>query len=633
MCGIAGIVHHDRGRPVAPRLLRAMCDVLAHRGPDDFGQHLDGHVGIGMRRLSIIDLQSGRQPIANEDGTVQVVFNGEIYNYRALRQELIARGHRLRTTGDTEVIAHLYEEQGEGCVERLRGMFAFAVWDARDETLMLARDRMGIKPLYYAEVPAGLVFASELKGLLAHPEVGRDVDPQAVAEYFRYSYVPGDLCVLDGVRKLPAAHVLTFREGRLRVARYWRVQPEPDHSRPEAAWNRELGERLGEAVESHLVSDVPVGAFLSGGLDSGAMVALMARASTGPIRTFTVGFATPTGTFDEREPARAVARRYATRHHECLLEADVTAVLPRIVRAFDEPFADSSAVPNFLVCRETARHVKVALSGLGADELFGGYERYAGLELGERYRRLPRLARRALSAVVGGFTRGATSSQLGDRLRRFVGAAEMTAPERYRSFINVFSKVPEVLRSDVREEIGGKGSEYDRVVDGLSVETALDLALFADLSLYLPDDLLTLTDRISMAHSLEVRVPFLDHELVEFVARMPARLKVRGLRKKVLFRRVIEPLLPSGHLRRPKQGFSVPMAEWLRGTLRPLVSDLVTSRACRESPWLDHVRVGRLVDEHLAGRANHEVRVWAIVCFLEWQRQYAGAPATAMVAA
>ena len=499
-------------------------------------------------------------------------------------------------------------------------MFAFALWDERRQTLLLARDRVGIKPLYYAATPEGLVFASELKAVLRHPGVSRDIDAQALAEYFAFLSVPGSRSILTGVRKLLPGHVLTYRAGQERVRRYWHVQPQPDEDVSQREWVDRLRERLSSAVESHLVADVPVGAFLSGGLDSGAMVALMARASATPIRTFTVGFSTDAGSFDERAPARDVARRYATRHEEFLLSPDIAELFPKIVWALDEPMADSSAIPTWLVCQETARHVKVALSGLGGDELFGGYERYVGLHIGERFRGLPRVLRQALRLGAGVLTPN-RSSRSGDRMTRFLAVAELPAAERYRGFVTAFGVPDEVLSPDVCAALGRSRSRFDDVVGELKVQSAVDWGLFTDLYTYLPDDLLTLTDRISMAHSLEVRVPFLDHELIEFAARIPARLKVNGFRKKILFRQAIRSWVPEDHLRRRKQGFSVPLDTWLRGPLRSMLADLVSSRHVRESSWLNGAAVRRLVDEHLDGRVTHEVRLWAILCFLEWERQ------------
>ncbi len=622
MCGIAGIIHTDRSHPVSSDTVVAMCDALIHRGPDDSGHYIDGHVGIGMRRLSIIDLQTGKQPISNEDKTIWVVFNGEIYNYRQLRNELEAHGHRFRTTSDTEVIVHLYEELDEACARRLRGMFAFAIWDRRRQALLLARDRLGIKPLYYAQLPQALIFASELKALLTHPAVPRELEPDALAEYFTHLCVPGHLSIFKAIRKLPPAHTLAYTHSdQVRLTRYWHVQPDPDYQRARGDWIQQVRAHLREAVESHLVADVPVGAFLSGGLDSGAMVALMASASAHPVRTFTVGFSAGVGRFDERILARAIATRYSTVHQECLVNADVADLLPRIVRAFDEPFADSSAIPNWLICQETARHVKVALSGLGGDELFGGYERYVGLVMGEGYRRLPRIVRQVVSPLLRHFPGGNGSSSLPDRVNRFAAAAELPAAERYRAFIAAFRDVRDILHPDLHAVLAHQTSRYDQVMGQLVSRHTLDIGLFADLYIYLPDDLLTLTDRISMAHSLEVRVPFLDHELVELLARMPAPFKVHGFQKKALFRRAIAPWLPSAHLSQRKQGFSVPMNVWLKKPLKCMLLDLLEQQ--KQSPWLNHATARQLVAEHLGGVRNHEVRLWAILCFLEWERQLA----------
>jgi asparagine synthase (glutamine-hydrolysing) len=626
MCGIAGIVHADYQHSVSQESIKAMCDRLVHRGPDHFGHYVQGQVGLGMRRLSIIDLETGEQPITNEDGTVWIVFNGEIYNYRSLRKDLEVKGHRFCTTSDTEVIVHLYEDMGQDCVQRLRGMFAFAIWDAKQRALMLARDRLGIKPLYYAETPDGLIFGSELKALLTHPAVPREISPEAMFEYFTHLCVPGDLSIFQSIRKLPPAHVLTYSCGYRSLTRYWHIQPIPDYRPTEEEWIEELRSRLRDAVESHLVADVPVGAFLSGGLDSGTMVALMAQASQEPVRTFTVGFAADAGGFDERVAARTVAERYGTDHRECLLEADVT-LLPQIVSAFDEPFADSSAIPNWLVCQETARHVKVALSGLGADELFGGYERYVGLQLGEAYHQIPRLLRLAIANVISRLPAGDGISYRNDRLKRFVAAGELSLEDCYRSFITAFNDARTILHPDVSASLANTPHRYDQVIRDLTVHDALDLGLFTDLYLYLPDDLLPLSDRVSMAHSLEVRVPFLDHELVEFTARIPARLKVHGLQKKFIFRKAIAPWVPREHFTRPKQGFSVPIAAWLRGSLRPMLCDLVEGQAWRTSPWLNQNAIQQMINEHLVGTHNHESRLWAILCFREWERQSKAVPA------
>lgn len=622
MCGIAGMVHNDPGRPVSPETVQRMCDRIVHRGPDDYGRYIQGPVGMGMRRLSIIDLAGGKQPIPNEDRTVWVILNGEIYNYKELKRQLEAKGHRFATASDTEVIVHLYEEYGPDCVTKLRGMFGFALWDIRQQALMLARDRVGIKPLYYAELPTGLAFASELKSLLTLPEIPREVSSQAVAEYVAHLCVPGELSIFQAVNKLLPAHRLLYRHGRVSIDCYWHVETQPDFAKPEGEWIEEVSEQLRDAVESHMVADVSVGAFLSGGLDSGSLVALMAKASRDPVRTFTVGLSTEVGDFDERAAARVIAAKYRTKHEECLLAAEVGSLLPSIVASFDEPFADSSAIPNWLVCRETVRHVKVALSGLGGDELFGGYERYVGLQMGEWFRRVPAQFRSALVALARLLASGDGSSPTIDRVKRFLAAGELPLVERYFSFIVAFANAAEILHPDVLRLVGRGARRYEEIIHGLKIQEPLDVALTSDLNLYLPDDLLTLSDRISMAHSLEVRVPFVDHQLIECLFKMPARYKVRGFQKKVLYKKAIKDLLPPEHFTRPKQGFSIPLAYWLRGSLKPMLLDMVNSRTAKESPWFDWVKVKKLVDEHLSGQHNHEIRLWGILCFQEWSRQY-----------
>lgn len=626
MCGIAGMVHSDPSSPVSSETVQSMCDQIIHRGPDDHGQFVDGPVGMGMRRLSIIDLAGGKQPIPNEDRSIWVILNGEIYNYKELKQKLEAKGHRFLTSSDTEVIVHLYEERGPDCVIELRGMFAFAVWDSRRQTLLLARDRVGIKPLYYAHTSSGIAFASELKSLLVLPELSREISAQAVAEYLVHLCVPGHLSIFESVNKLLPAHRLIYRNGAISIKRYWSVEPQPDEMKREEEWVEELNDQLRDAVESHMVADVPVGAFLSGGLDSGSLVALMAKASPEPVRTFTVGFTTEVGDFDERVAAREIATCYGTKHMECLLTADVESLLPSIVRAFDEPFADSSAVPNWLVCGETARHVKVVLSGLGGDELFGGYERYVGLQLGEWYRHIPGPLRSMLVKLVGSIASGDGASYRVDRLKRFMAAGELPVEERYRSFISAFSDAASILRPDVLNSIGKGVGRYSQILKEMHLQEPLDVALCSDMNLYLPDDLLTLSDRISMAHSLEVRVPLVDHKLIEFAFRIPTRFKVSGFQKKVLFRKAVRSLLPAQHFTRPKQGFSIPLAYWLRGSLKPMLMDLLDSRQVKESAWFDRANLMKLADEHWSGRQNHEVRLWAIICFLAWEREYVSVP-------
>ncbi len=625
MCGIAGIANAEIDCPVSLEDVSTMCDQIAHRGPDHFGHRVMGSIGLGMRRLSIIDLHTGEQPISNEDRTVWIVFNGEIYNFLALRSELEAKGHVFRTASDTEVIVHLYEEFGLECVRKLRGMFAFAIWDERKQRLFIARDRIGIKPLYYIDSGNRLVFASEIKALTAVSSAPLQVNADAVFEYFTHMCVPGSLSIYSSIRKLPAGHWLTYESGRTRIGQYWELGHHIDTSNNERVWTELLRERLFDAVSSHMVSDVPIGAFLSGGLDSGAMVAMMSRTSTEAVRTYTVGFKTEVGQFDERGAARLVAEQYKTNHLECLLESDFSSLLPRIVAAFDEPFADSSAIPNWLVCEETSKHVKVAMSGLGADELFGGYQRYLGIKVGAKLRRLPSLLKWSLAASAGAYARlsGASTTQR-DRIERFARAAELDGPSMYRSFIVAFEDASSVIRPDVAAQAESAKHYYTEIASRLHGMDPVDFALHCDQLLYLPDDLLPLSDRVSMAHSLEVRVPFLDHELVEFAATIPSSLKLKGFEKKSIFRKAVGDLLPPSHLRLPKQGFSIPVADWLRGPLKPTLMELTSDEVLGKSGWLNPLVVRRLVKEHTEQSANHESRLWSVLCFLEWERQARG---------
>lgn len=626
MCGIAGIAHANNDHPVRAEDISVMCDQIAHRGPDHFGHRVMGHVGLGMRRLSIIDLHTGEQPISNEDGTVWIVFNGEIYNFRSLRRELEAKGHVFRTGSDTEVIVHLYEEFGLECVGKLRGMFAFAIWDERRKRLFIARDRLGIKPLYYVDSGDKFFFASEIKALTAIPKVPRQVSADAVFEYFTHMCVPGALSIYSAIHKLPAGHRLVYESGKTRVEQYWELSQQIDSSKDERTWIELLRERLFDAVSSHMVADVPIGAFLSGGLDSGAMVAMMSRTATDPVRTFTVGFTTEVGRFDERDAARLVVEQYGTNHQECLLESDFASLLPRIVAAFDEPFADSSAIPNWLVCEETSKHVKVAMSGLGADELFGGYQRYMGVRLGEKLQRLPTILKRSIAAGAGAYARlSGSSTTERDRIERFARAAGLQGPSMYRSFIVAFEDASSVLRPEAIAASGASKHYFDEITNRLRGLDPVDFALHCDQLLYLPDDLLSLSDRVSMAHSLEVRVPFLDHELVEFAATIPSSLKLNGLEKKAIFRKAVGTLLPPSHLKLPKQGFSIPIADWLRGPLKPTLMEVTSDPVLGNSDWLNPSVVRRLVKEHLEQSANHENRLWSVLCFLEWERQSKGA--------
>jgi asparagine synthase (glutamine-hydrolysing) len=623
MCGICGLAALDGAGPVDRGLLESMNAALVHRGPDDEGTLLDGPVGLAARRLSIIDLAGGHQPIANEDGTVHVVQNGEIYNYRQLRDELAARGHRFATRCDTEVLVHLYEDRGPGFVEALRGMFAVAVWDAARRRLVLARDRYGIKPLYWRAGGGTLAFASELKALLRDPALAREVDLEALEAFLAFNSIPAPLTIFRDARKLPAGHLLTWEPGAApRVERYARPAPAAaDEVRGEDAAElaAELRDRLRDSVRAHLVADVPVGVLLSGGVDSSALAALAAEAGEERVRTFSIGF--EERSFDELDRARLVARRYGTDHHELVLRPDATELLPRLVDAFDEPFADSSALPTYLVSQLAAEHVKVVLSGEGGDELFGGYYTYVADLLA------PRLGWAAAAArpLIELLPSSSRKVPLEYRAKRFARGAKLPPLERHHAWKEIFS--PQARA----ELLAGRGDDPRRP-DPLDLyraryaETAgaepLARLQDVDLGIYLADDLLVKTDRASMAHSLEARVPFLDPAVTDLALALPTRHKVRGLSKKRLLRRAVAPLLPPEVLRAPKQGFSIPAAAWLRGELQPFARQVLSEG----NGVLDRDAMVRVLDVHVARREDLSRQLWGLLTFTLWWRRHVASP-------
>lgn len=619
MCGIVGVAGNAIGEAQIA-LARDMRERLVHRGPDSGGEFADPRVALGVRRLRIIDLVTGDQPQSNEDGSVWTVFNGEIYNFRELREELVARGHVFRTASDTEVIVHLYEDEGEDFVGRLEGMFALAVWDARRGTLVLARDRLGKKPLLYYEEAGRILFASEHAALLTGMSGARRIDPGAIGLYLRLGYVPAPHDAFAGVRKLQPAHLLVWRDGRSRLTRYW-SPPRPGSLRiaePDAA--RELRRLLERAVARRLVADVPLGAFLSGGVDSSAVVATMAGLSA-RVRTFSIGFEEEG--FSELSHARRVAQRFGTDHHEFTVRPGELEVLPLLVRHYGEPYADSSAVPTFYLSRLTREHVTVALNGDGGDELFAGYERYFAVKLASALDRLPAAVRTpALSAARLLPDSPHPSSPL-RRARRFLLAAGLPPAERYLRWLGVFDRAQlnELLTPEFAaisavdpEHIVGEPDGFAK--DPVAAATAIDLAL------YLPDDLLVKVDIASMANSLEVRCPFLDRELVEFAIRLPTELKVRGRERKYLLKRAFEDIVPRENLYRRKQGFAVPIGAWFRRDIRSYARDIVLSERALARGYFRPERIGDLVEGHLAGRADHTHRLWALLMLELWHREF-----------
>jgi asparagine synthase (glutamine-hydrolysing) len=604
-----------------------MADRIAHRGPDAEGFWTEPGLGLAHRRLSIIDLESGDQPIGNEDGSVQVVFNGEIYNYQGLRTWLESQGHRFATRSDTEVLAHLYEELGDQVVERLRGMFAFALWDSKREKLLLARDRLGIKPLYFYRDAEKFLFASELKAILAHPRVQRDIDVRALEDYFTFGMVPSPRSIFRGVEKLPPAHTLVAGRGQFGNAprRYWRLAHEPDWQRSPDEWQEALCAKLDDTVRLHLIADVPIGAFLSGGLDSSVVVASAARSSENTIQTFSIGFSEDD--FNELPFARVVAEQFGTRHVEEIVTPDAASLLDELVRYYDEPFADSSAIPTYLVSRLASRKVKVVLSGDGGDEAFGGYTRYAhDLKEAAVRRLLPGwLRRRVISPLARAWPK---ADWLPKPLRGKTALTNLSldAPAAYANTLS-WCRMPlrrRLLAPDVAADLNGHDPEG--IVRSSYASAAPDDPLAgmmaADVATVLPDDFLVKVDRASMAHGLEVRPPLLDHELLEMAARIPSRFKVRRGQSKWLFKRAYRSRLPSSAVDRPKHGFEIPVDAWIRGPLRDRFEATVLDRHARIGALVNQPTARKLCREHQAQIGRHGSLLWALLVLASWAEQY-----------
>ena len=624
MCGIAGYVG-----PKAPGLLPAMLRVLKHRGPDDMGSYEEPGVGLGMTRLAIIDLAGGRQPMTNEDGSLWIVFNGEIYNYRQLRRDLETKGHRFRSQSDTEVILHLFEEEGERCVDRLQGMFAFVIWNAHRRSLFLARDRMGKKPLYYWHRGGLFLFASEIKALLCHRPVSRTLDCEAFHHYLAFGYTPADRSIFAEIVKLPPAHTGILSDGVLRLHRYWTLP----HTHREVGRHtsfRDTSVRvrhaLREAVRLRLESDVPLGVFLSGGIDSSAVVASMREVTGQRIATFSIGFGQAAPAYDELPYARMVAQRFETDHHEEILEPKVADLLPTIVHHFDEPFADSSAIPTFVVAQATAQHVKVALSGIGGDESFGGYPRYLGVRLSEVYGRLPRWLGTFGGAAAVRFARDSEASvNWADWVRRFVTGAHRPMPDRYIGWVRFFSEadLARLATPALRERWEGDAEAVHRdVFSARGHGDPVDGAFRIDLSTYLPDDLLVMADRMSMAHSLELRAPFCDHHVIEESLGLPPKVKIPGFRLKGLLKAVFADVLPPEVLSHKKQGFMIPLGRWLRTDLRDMLGDLLSPERVRARGLFNPTVVEELKQEHLSETRSHSDRLWTLMITELWMQQY-----------
>ncbi len=602
--------------------MAAMCAGLEHRGPDSRGIHLDGPVGLGIQRLRVIDLAGGDQPVYNEDRSVAVVLNGEIYNYRELRERLRANGHRFASEGDTEVIAHLYEEEGPDFVHSLAGMFGLALWDARRGELLLARDRMGKKPIFYAERGGTLSFASELWALLADGEISRELDPVALDRFFTYTYVPSPFSAFRAVRKLPPASLLRWRDGEVSVERYWRAD---FAASIEVGSEAEAGElvrdAVREAVRRRMVADVPLGAFLSGGIDSTAVVAAMAELSSSPVKTFSIGF--ESAEFDELPHARQVAERFGTEHHELVVRPDAVELLPKLIRHYGEPFADHSAIPSFYLAEMTRRHVTVALNGDGGDEVFGGYGRYAHGAVLERLDAVPAGLRGAAAALATRVRSDGELNSLRNRLRRAAALLPLTPAERYVRAMSRFGLDlrESVYTAEFRDALSGSAAET--ITGPWSSSEALnpiDRMLDVDQQTYLPGDLLAKMDIATMAYGLEARSPLLDQELVALGAALPARFKVRGREKKIALRAALRGVVPDQLIDRPKQGFQVPMAEWFRTDLRELARETLLGDGGSRGYLRGDVVAG-LLHRHLAGEEDNSSLLWSMLTFELWHQQ------------
>jgi asparagine synthase (glutamine-hydrolysing) len=628
MCGIYGVVELSHKRRLDEEILARMGDTIIHRGPDDYGCYSGKGIVMGMRRLSIIDVEGGHQPIANEDNTVWVVFNGEIYNFQMLRAELEDCGHVFRNNSDTEVIVHLYEEVGLEFVGRLRGMFAIALWDSTRSRLVLARDRLGKKPLYVCEEPDRLLFASEIKSLLKVTDIPRQLCMDGLREYLALGYVPAPLTLFEGIRKILPGHYLVVEDGKVLQQQYWNLSVRDAEMLSDDEWAEKIREKLLESVRMRMISDVPLGAFLSGGVDSSAIVAAMSRMSDRPVKTYSIGFEGRDRFYNELPYARIVANAFATDHHEILVRPNVADLLPRLIWHLDEPIADSAFVTTYLVAKLASESVKVILSGVGGDELFGGYRRYLGRHLAGYYQMLPGLVRKNLTAAISYLPQD-RHSKLKNYLRyadAFIKSADETQAVQYLSYITLFSTE---MQHALLGKNGGNGANgqtgcpspiIERHFESFREVSGVNQLVYVDLKTSLPDDLLVLTDKMTMAASIECRAPFLDHELVEMTASMPGDLKVRGFKLKYILKKALHPWLPQEILHRKKRGFGAPMGSWIRSDLSGLMDGLLSETQVRQRGLFNPTVVADLIAKHKAQKADYTDHLLALVNLELWCR-------------
>ena len=623
MCGICGVTYFDRERNVSELEVKGMCDVIRHRGPDDQGWITKGNYGIGMRRLSIIDLFTGRQPIANEDGSIWIVFNGEIYNHMELRDELVKKGHTFQTKCDTEAIVHAYEEYGEDCPKKLNGMFGFAILDQKKQTLFLARDRLGIKPLYYYHDSGKFAFGSELKSILQVENIPREVDKRALDIFLTFEYIPSPYSIFEGIRKLPPGHSLTLKDGRITIKEYWDLRFDEKET-PEDDLCEQLLDLFQDAVKIRLMSDVPLGAFLSGGIDSSAIVAMMSRVMDRPVKTFSIAF--KEDTYNESPYAQQIADRFNTEHHVEVIEPNALELTEKLVGFLDEPFGDFSIFPTYLVSKMARKHVTVSLSGDGGDELFAGYDTYIANKAGRAYERLPGLLRGAMHPILNRIPPTEKKKGLINRAKRFVEGMQLPPDlehTRWMIFLQEAEK-PKLYSDDLQDVLNGSDSfEFIRsYFNRVNTTDPLNRQLYVDIKSYLVDDILVKVDRMSMATSLETRVPFLDHRFVEFTATIPSRLKLQGKSTKYLLKKAMQGILPPEILNRGKEGFSIPIKNWLKTDLKSLMLEVLEPQKIKREGFFNANYVEQLKKEHLSGKKNHSHRLWSMMVFGIWQDLY-----------
>jgi asparagine synthase (glutamine-hydrolysing) len=624
MCGICGVFLHDNGFEMDVSILKRMCDTITHRGPDDEGFYCNEQVFLGNRRLSIIDLEYGHQPMTNEDQSIWLVFNGEIYNYPEIRNRLIQKGHVIRTNSDTEVIIHAYEEYGEACAAELNGMYAFALWDNNRKQLVIARDRVGIKPLYYTDQCGRFVFGSELKAIRAVPGLHLEVDLGAVDQFLTLEYIPGPKTIYKNVHKLPPGHTMIVRSGHTQISCYWEIPQNPIHEREEVCIEivREL---LQDSVKMQMLSDVPLGAFLSGGIDSSAVVALMARSSSETIRTFAIGF--EDNSYNELDYARNIASQFHTLHHEEIIQPNILHLIEPLVSQFDEPFADSSIFPTYLVSKMASREVKVVLSGDGGDEVFGGYDTYLAHRLEHYYYRLiPKpLRMHTFPAIMDQIPPRPSKKGWINKVKRMVEGGSFSPTLRHARWMVFMTDAYRhtLYQSDFLHSLNGSHNVQAFLERQFEQARNLDFlaqSQYADIKTYLVDDILVKVDRMSMAASLEARVPLLDHRLIEFALNLPDPMRIRFRRTKVIFRKAMQGILPPKIIEKHKQGFSIPIKHWLRGPLKPMMTDLLSPDIIRKRGYFDPNTVSLWVNEHLKGTVNHSHRLWSLMILELWHR-------------